>query len=153
MPKADITPFQHQRPAQRITEDTAIEKAETHVRKRLRGYLRKIEELAKGIRIVGTTPKGHVPRELILRDPESGDEQSLGFGLVVYQTEPNLKALQYLSDRAMGRPPQRMELTGDGGGPMEHIIPWRPMTQEEANQVEQVFDVEGEVIERTESPL
>ena len=144
MAKADIVPFQHQRPAQRINESTAIEKAETHVRKRLRGYLRKIEELAKGVLLVGQTPKGHAPRELILRDPETGEEENLGF-LVVYKTAPSLKALQYLSDRAMGKPPQRMELTGDGGGPME-IMPWRPMTEAEAAEMEQVFDVEGEVV-------
>ena len=126
-----VEPYQPARPPQRIDENTAIEKAEKHVRRSLKGYLRNIEKLGKGLLIVGPAPKGKPSRELILRDPETGTEESLGYGLEVFQTLPNLKALQYLADRAMGRPAQSMAITGDGGGPLE-VVPWRPMTEAEA---------------------
>mgnify|MGYP001613334974 FL=1 len=45
--------------------------------------------------------------------------------MTLYTTAPNLAALQYLSDRAMGKVPQRYEITGDEGGPVE-VVPWMP---------------------------
>jgi hypothetical protein len=63
--------------------------------------------------------------ELIVRNTETGEERVLGTNLTVYQTSPSLTALQYLADRAMGKTPTRLEVTGDSGGPVE-VVPWLP---------------------------
>ena len=78
---------------------------------------------------MGPVPRGQKPQYLILRDPESGHEEVLGFGMVVYKTPPNLTALQYLVDRGMGKVPTRLEVTGEDGGAIS-IIPWRPALDE-----------------------
>ena len=117
------------RPPRVIDRRGAIEKAEGWARNRLSGNLKKLLELAAGVYIVAPVPKGQKPEYLILRNPETGHEEVLGFGLVVYRTPPSLAALQYLVDRGMGKVPTRLEVTGEDGGAIS-IIPWRPALEE-----------------------
>ena len=146
MPKT-LVPYEERRPPQRISNKAAIEKAETHVRKwgNLKKHLKKIEELAQGVYLVAPQRKGGW-LELILRDPETGKEELLGTGLTVYQTEPSLQANQYLVDRALGRTPQRYEITGDEGGPVE-VVPWLPEIEPPVDYIEgKVIGTEDESI-------
>lgn len=50
----------------------------------------------------------------------------------VYQQPPDYKALAFLIENVIGKVPQRVEMTGDGGGPIK-IIPW--MTIDEARRM------------------
>ena len=129
MAPSQIEPVAATRPPRLIDRRGAIEKAEGWARRRLQSNLRKLFELAAGVLAVAPAPRGQKPRHLILRDPESGDEEVIGFGLVVYKTPPNLAALQYLVDRGMGKVPTRLEVTGEDGGAIS-IIPWRPALEE-----------------------
>ena len=129
MTPSQIEPVVAARPPRVIDRRGAIEKAEGWARRRLQSNLRKLFELAAGVYAVAPVLRGQKPRQLILRDPETGDEDVLGFGLVVYKTPPNLTALQYLVDRGMGKVPTRLEVTGEDGGAIS-IIPWRPALEE-----------------------
>ena len=129
MAPSQIEPVAATRPPRLIDRRGAIEKAEAWARNRLTGNLKKLFELAAGVYIVAPAPKGQKPGYLILRNAESGQEEVLGFGLVVYRTAPNLAALQYLVDRGMGKVPSRIEITGDEGGAIQ-IIPWMPALEE-----------------------
>ena len=133
------------RPPRVIDRRGAIEKAEGWARNRLSGNLKKLLELAAGVYIVAPVPKGQKPEYLILRNPETGHEEVLGFGLVVYRTPPNLAALQYLVDRGMGKTPTRVEITGEDGGAIS-VIPWRPALEE----ADVAGYIEGEVRDASE---
>ena len=135
-----VVPYEERRPPQRISNKEAIEKAESHVRKwgNLKKHLKKIEELAMGVYMVTPTRKGG-PSDLILRDTETGKEELLGRDLTIYKVGPNLLANQYLVDRALGKTPQRYEITGDDGGPVE-VVPWLPAIEAPVDYIE------GEVI-------
>ena len=89
--------------AKRISRSEAMEKAEMYVVKNLPKYLKKIHQLAMGIMAVKETKDGPMG----------------------YSIPPNQSALEYLVDRGLGRIPQRHEITGQEGGPME-FIPWMP---------------------------
>ena len=45
----------------------------------------------------------------------------------IYQRIPDRQALEFLIEHGLGKVPQRQELTGEGGGPID-IIPWLPAT-------------------------
>lgn len=119
----ELVPYEEAKPPKRLTEKQAVTKAEHRVRRSLARHIAKLEELAKGVYIVEPTRKGHTPKQLILRDTETGEEEVLGFGLAIYKTLPSREALQYLIDRGMGKPPQRQELTGAEGTAIQ-IVPW-----------------------------
>ena len=112
------------RPPRRVTSRVAVEKAEQHVRRNLKKYLKKLEELAQGI-VIAEPSKKLGDFEVLVRYTETGQETVVGQNLTLYTTAPSLPALQYLSDRAMGKTPQRYEITGDEGGAIE-VIPWLP---------------------------
>ena len=114
------------RAPRRVTSKMAVEKAEAHVRRRLKKYIVGLEDLAKGVVIAEPSRRG-AGYQVVLRDEEDGTERVVGRNLTLYTTPPNLAALQYLSDRAMGKVPQRYEITGDEGGPVE-VVPWMPPT-------------------------
>ena len=139
---AQVEPVTNNRPPRLVDRRTAIEKAEGWARKQLQGNLRRLVELARGVYAVGPAPKGQRPRYLVLRDPESGHEEVIGFGIVVYKTVPNLAALQYLVDRGMGKVPTRVEITGADEGPVQ-FMPWRP----ELVAAVEVDYIEGELVE------
>jgi hypothetical protein len=76
----------------------AIERAEMYISKNLARYITALEELAVGVMVSEVGPDGE---------------------RVVYSVKPDRQAIQYLLDRGMGKPPQQVEVTGEGGGPME----------------------------------
>ena len=129
-----IVPFEHNRPPKVIDSKSAIGKAEERTRKRLLRYIKKLEELGQGVYLVEPKRKLGNDTELILRDSD-GTERVLGTNVVVYTAAPDIKALAYLIDRAMGRAPQRYEITGAEGGAVQ-IVPWMP--------AEEVDSIEGE---------
>ena len=86
-----------------ISRAEAMEKAELYIVKRLPRYLRKLHDLAMGVFAVKDTKEG--PK--------------------IYTTPPDRTALEYLVNRGLGSLPQRHEVTGQAGGPME-ILPWMP---------------------------
>lgn len=45
-----------------------------------------------------------------------------------------LKAATYVLDQGMGRPPQRLEHTGENGGPMRSELVFREITVDEAKR-------------------
>lgn len=49
----------------------------------------------------------------------------------IYQAQPDRQALQFLIENVIGKTPQRVEMTGKDGGPME-VIPWAPVSGLEA---------------------
>ena len=89
--------------AVQIDRAAAMEKAELYIVKRLPQYLRKIHALAMGVFAVKETKDG--PK--------------------IYAVPPDRTALEYLVNRGLGSIPQRHEVTGQAGGPME-ILPWMP---------------------------
>jgi len=90
-------------PARKITERSAFEKADKRVRRKLYKYIEKLEELAMGVLIQKEDKKTGLP--------------------TIYKVAPSREALQYLIDRGLGRIPQRFEMSGNDGGPLE-IVPW-----------------------------
>lgn len=48
----------------------------------------------------------------------------------IYQLAPDRLALQFLIENVIGKTPQRVELTGKDGGPVE-VIPWAPLAHME----------------------
>ena len=122
----EIVPVVEPRAPRRVTSKMAVEKAEAHVRRRLKKYIVGLEDLAHGVTMAEPSRRG-AGYQVILRDEEDGTERVVGRNLTLYTTPPNLAALQYLSDRAMGKVPQRYEITGDEGGPVE-VVPWMPPT-------------------------
>ena len=89
--------------AVQIDRMAAIEKAELYIVKKLPQYLRKIHALAMGITAIKETKDGPM----------------------IYNIPPDRIALEYLVDRGLGRTPQRHEVTGQSGGPLE-VLPWMP---------------------------
>ncbi len=108
--------------AKRIRRKDAIERAEMFTARHLPKYLRRLEELAHGIEVEEARADGET---------------------VVYAVGPDRQALQYLIERGMGKVPQRVELTGDEGGPME-ILPWAAAGA--LTEVEDIEVLEGEVL-------
>mgnify|MGYP001566569089 CR=1 FL=1 len=136
------------RPPQVVNKTSAIARADAWTRRRLQRNLAKLMELAEGVLVAAPAPKGEKPRQLILRDLETGKEEVVGIGLVVYRQQPSLVALQYLVDRGMGKVPSRLEITGNEGGPVA-VIPWRPALEAaNGNYLDAEFtelDVQGQV--------
>ena len=64
--------------------------------------------------------------------------------LKVYTTAPDRAALEYLIERGLGKVPQRHEITGEAGGPLE-ILPWAPDSFLETQQKDYI-DAEAKVI-------
>ena len=91
------------RVAKQVDRAAAMEIAEMYVVKNLPKYLKRLHALAMGITVV--------------RDTKGGPQ--------IYSVPPDRAALESLVDRGLGKTPQRHEITGEGGGPME-ILPWRP---------------------------
>lgn len=48
----------------------------------------------------------------------------------VFRMPPDRQALQFLIENVIGKVPQRLEMTGKDGGPLE-IIPWMPLGEAE----------------------
>lgn len=84
-----------------------IERAELRAARNLPKYIAALERLALGV---------------LVEDTNANGEQ------FVYQKPPDRAALALLIDRGMGKVPGRLEITGEGGGPVEHVIPWLPST-------------------------
>ena len=88
-----------------IDRAEAMEKAEMFVVRNLPKYLKKMHELALGgFYVQKTDQKGN---------------------LKVYTALPDRAAIEYLIERGLGKIPQRHEITGEGGGPLE-VLPWAP---------------------------
>ncbi|KKN40285.1 hypothetical protein LCGC14_0734950 [marine sediment metagenome] len=81
------------------------DRTEGYIIKHLPDFIRKLEELAMGIMIEKT-------------DGRSGETH-------IYMRAPDRQALEFLIEHGLGKVPQRQELTGEGGGPID-IIPWLP---------------------------
>lgn len=123
-----IEAYKPGKPPKAVTESNALEKAEKRTRRSLIRHISKMEELAKGVYVVGPTHKGKSPRQIIARDLETGEEELIGYGIEVYQTTPSRQALEYLIDRGMGKVPSKQEITGPEGGALQ-IIPWAAVSQ------------------------
>lgn len=129
MPRSSFIPVQadtSKQVAKRIRRKDAIERAEMFTARHLPRYLKRLEELAHGIEMAEVRGDGET---------------------VVYAVSPDRQALQYLIERGMGKVPQRVELTGDEGGPME-ILPWAAAGA--LTDVDEVEVLEGEFKEVTE---
>ncbi len=88
----------------RIRHKQAIEKAEMYAARNLPKYLKLLEGLARGV--------------LVVEENKKGEEE-------VYRTIPDRQALQYLTDRGMGKPVNKTEITGEDGTPIV-ITPYVP---------------------------
>ena len=86
-----------------IRPKTAIERAEKKLQRNLPRYITKMEDLAQGVTML---------------EVKDGKER-------IYTKPPDRAALEYLIDRGMGKTPQRFEMTGADGGPVE-VLPWLP---------------------------
>jgi hypothetical protein len=87
----------------------SIPDAEKRISKALPDLLDRMIDLAMGAMAVG-----------VVLDADTGAPKQR-----VYQLLPDQKALSFLIEHGIGRVPQRVELTGKEGKPME-IIPWMP---------------------------
>ena len=128
------------RPPRRVSSKDAIQKAEGHIRKwrNLKKYVSGIEELAAGVLLVEAAKSNDPWSEIVIRNTETGEERIIGEGLRIYRSAPSREALQYLVDRALGKSPQRYEITGDEGGPVQ-VVPWLPTLEPDL--------IEGEVVD------
>ena len=88
----------------RIRHKQAIEKAEMYAARNLPKYIKLLEGLARGV--------------LVVEENKKGEEE-------VYRTIPDRQALQYLTDRGMGKPVNKTEITGEDGTPIV-ITPYIP---------------------------
>src|SRR5258708_78579 len=79
----------------------AIAKAEVRIRGELPRLVDHLVELAYGVKTKVVTRDGEVE---------------------VYEVPPNLKALVYLTDRVLGKPTERQEISGPDGGAVTHAI-------------------------------
>lgn len=92
-----------------------IPEVEEAIKARLPVLIQRMFDLAEGVIMVETRTDNETG-ELVQR---------------IYQVAPDRQALQFLIENVIGKTPQRVEMTGKGGGPME-VIPWAPLTQMEA---------------------
>jgi hypothetical protein len=88
-----------------------IPEVEALLRARLPVLIQRMFDLAEGIVCVD-----------YVVDPETGEEVPRA-----YKVPPDRQALQFLIENAIGKVPQRLEMTGKGGGPVQ-VIPWAPTT-------------------------
>jgi hypothetical protein len=110
-----------------------IPEVDKEVRKRLPALLQRMFDIAEGV---------------FIQEERYGEDGPM---VRVYRMAPDRLALQFLIENVIGKTPQRLELTGKGGGPME-VVPWAPLTQMEAagllpeggQVVEGVYSVIGE---------
>ena len=112
---------------QQIDRMAAIDKAEMYIVRKLPRYLKKLHELAIGITAVRNTKDGQQ----------------------VYEIPPDRIALEYLVDRGLGRTPQRHEVTGQAGGPLE-VLPWMPAGMLKQPEMEAI---EGHATELQDIPI
>ena len=85
----------------RVRKKDALQKSERQLARNLPKYLKKLEELAMG-------------KVLMSKTDATGE-------VVIYALPPDRQALQFLVEHAKGKAPQRFELTGDEGGPLEFV--------------------------------
>lgn len=83
------------------------DRTESWIIKHLPEFIGTLAELAQGIWYEKT-------------DGRSGEVR-------IYQQIPDRQALEFLIEHGLGKVPQRHELTGEEGGPLE-ILPWLPAT-------------------------
>lgn len=105
----------------------SIPDAEERIKKALPDLLDRMIDLAMGALAVG-----------VVIDKDTGFPKQR-----VYKTLPDQKALAFLIEHGIGRVPQRVELTGKEGKPME-IVPWMP---KELAVAEGLITVEARLIE------
>lgn len=109
-PNAELVPVKARaKVPKRIKHAQAIEKAELYAAKNLAKYLKKLHELAMGVVVIGY----------------EGEDQEGNPVVVAYKEKPDLRALQILVDRGMGKVVDKVEITGEEGGPIG-ILPWIP---------------------------
>jgi hypothetical protein len=77
-----------------MTEKRTLEEAEDRIRAELPALIDRLLDLARGVLVYEEEGPNGVER--------------------VYRIPPDFKALSYLLDRVMGRPAQRMEMSGEG---------------------------------------
>lgn len=99
----EIVPREPKVNVKRIRHKQAIEKAEMYAARNLPKYIKLIEGLAAGVLVQETTKAGEV----------------------IFRTPPDLGALKYLTDRGMGKPTDKTEITGEDGSPIV-VTPWIP---------------------------
>lgn len=78
----------------------AIAKAEGRIAKNLVRYIENMEALADGVWVEEIDKEG---------------------GRIVYQRPPDRQANEYLLNRIMGKPTERQEISGEGGGPLQVV--------------------------------
>jgi hypothetical protein len=89
------------RPSKAEAHATPIKDAEKRISDRLPVLIDKLFALADGVLVQETDDEGAVD---------------------VYLKPPELKALVYLVDRVMGKPMQKVEQSGDAGGPLKITV-------------------------------
>ena len=104
------------------------DRTESYIIKHLPDFIGKLEELAMGITIQKV-------------DGRTGE-------INIYTRPPDRQALEFLIEHGLGKVPQRHELTGGEGGPLE-IIPWAPPSTPVGNTGGPLPALEGEVIDAT----
>lgn len=114
----------------KITRKEAVEKAEAFAARNLPKYLKVLENLAFGI----------WTEEII-----DGEHR------MVYQKAPSREAAQYLIDRGMGKAPQRYEVTGEEGGPMQFAA-WAPSAKPALPEPEEGDTIDAEFTDISELP-
>jgi|FLYL01.1.fsa_nt_gi hypothetical protein len=92
-----------------MKELMGIPEVEEEIRKRLPILIQRMFDLAEGVLV-----------QEVRLDKESGEMVAR-----VYRQPPDRQALQFLIENVIGKTPQRIELTGRDGNPVE-IIPWMP---------------------------
>lgn len=85
----------------------SIDDADAFIASRLPLLLERLMDLANGVQLV----------EYKLTDDGPSER--------IYRSAPDKDALKYLTERVMGKIPQRVELTGKEGGPVK-VVPWMP---------------------------
>lgn len=107
-------PEQAKTKRRRLTPKEALSRAEERLARDVLRRIQAMERLAEGVWV---------------------EETLDGERRIVYRKPPDRLALQYLIDRAMGRPPQSYEVTGEGGGPIE-FLPWLPSTAQQPEVID-----------------
>jgi hypothetical protein len=97
------------------------DRTESWIIKHLPEFISTLAELARGVWVEKT-------------DGRSGESR-------IYQQIPDRQALEFLIEHGLGKVPQRQELTGEGGGPLE-IVPWLPGVPDKPQLVDGVMDAE-----------
>ena len=111
-----------------LTPREARDKADLYLLKNLPKYLKQLHKRAMGVKAIRTTKEGSE----------------------VYEVPPDPETLRYLIDRALGKTPQRTEITSEEGGGVI-FVPWVPSQEPKKLEEGNVIDVTAKSIPISES--